>query len=99
VHKKLFVVAADLAPGALAESADVLLPSAGFAEESGTVFTQDHRLLRTRAVRPPLAGKTMFELVRDLSAGLDQKLRLSDPAACWTELGYLDKRFDVQKAS
>ncbi len=99
VHKKLFVVAADLAPGALAQSADVLLPSAGFAEESGTVFTHDHRLLRTRAVRPPLAGKTMFELVRDLSAALDQKPQLSDPAACWTELGYIDKRFDVQKAS
>jgi formate dehydrogenase major subunit len=99
LHKKLFVVAADLAPGMLAERADVLLPSAGLAEESGTVFSQDHRLLKTRAVRPPLGGRTMFELVQGLATALGHKPQLKDPAACWTELGDIDKRFDVQKAS
>jgi Uncharacterized anaerobic dehydrogenase len=99
MHKKLLVVAADLAPGALAERADVLLPSAGVSEESGTVFSQDHRLLKTMAVRPPVGGRSMFELVQGLAAALGHKPQLNDPAACWTELGDIDKRFDVQKAS
>jgi formate dehydrogenase major subunit len=99
LHKKLFVVAADLAPGALAERADVLLPAAGFAEESGTVFSQDHRLLKTRAVRSPMGGRTMFDLISSLYAALGHKAPLSDPAACWVELGYIDQRWKVQKAS
>ena len=71
------LVVADFVRSETAELADVVLPSAQWAEEDGTMTNLEGRVLRRRAVRPPPAGvRTDLAILTDLAA----RLRADRPA-------------------
>ena len=75
VQKRLdaldFLAVSDLFLSETAERADVVLPSAQWAEEEGTMTNLEGRvILRQRAMRPPAGGRTDV----DILCGLAQRL-------------------------
>nr|WP_216592866.1 molybdopterin oxidoreductase family protein [Verrucosispora sioxanthis] len=71
------LVVADFLLSETAALADVVLPTAQWAEEDGTMTNLEGRVLRRRALRPPPAGvRTDLEILAALSA----RLRGSTPA-------------------
>ncbi|MEU9841497.1 molybdopterin oxidoreductase family protein [Actinomadura sp. NPDC048032] len=82
------LVVADFVPSETARRADVVLPTAQWAEESGTMTNLEGRVLRRRrAVRPPGGVRTDLEIL----AALAERLRApgewsTDPRAVFGEL-------------
>ncbi|MEH1102680.1 molybdopterin oxidoreductase family protein [Micromonospora sp. CPCC 205561] len=65
------LVVADLLLSETAALADVVLPTAQWAEEDGTMTNLEGRVLRRRALRPPPPGvRTDLEILADLTARL-----------------------------
>jgi assimilatory nitrate reductase catalytic subunit len=65
------LVVADLVLSETAAMADVVLPTAQWAEESGTTTNLEGRvLLRRRALDPPVGVRTDLEILHGLAAGL-----------------------------
>ncbi|WFE51789.1 molybdopterin oxidoreductase family protein [Micromonospora sp. WMMD1155] len=65
------LVVADLLLSETAALADVVLPTAQWAEEDGTMTNLEGRVLRRRALRPPPAGvRTDLDIISDLAARL-----------------------------
>ncbi len=65
------LVVADLLLSETAALADVVLPTAQWAEEDGTMTNLEGRVLRRRALRPPPAGvRTDLAIISDLAARL-----------------------------
>ncbi|AIE84367.1 molybdopterin oxidoreductase family protein [Fimbriimonas ginsengisoli] len=69
--------------------ADVVLPTAQWAEEEGTMTNLEGRvLLRRKATEPPVGVKTDLEVIKLLSEGLGHGRFFSDePAKVFEELG------------
>ncbi|MEQ4302810.1 molybdopterin oxidoreductase family protein [Plantactinospora sp. B6F1] len=66
------LVVADFVLSETAEIADVVLPTAQWAEEDGTMTNLEGRVLRRRALRPPPPGvRTDLALLADLADRLD----------------------------
>ncbi|GGQ31684.1 assimilatory nitrate reductase catalytic subunit [Actinomadura coerulea] len=82
------LVVADFVPSETARLADVVLPSAQWAEESGTMTNLEGRVLRRRrAVRPPDGVRTDLEILAALAERLDAPGEWStDPRAVFGEL-------------
>jgi assimilatory nitrate reductase catalytic subunit len=82
------LVVADLVLSETAELADVVLPTAQWAEEDGTMTNLEGRVLRRRALRPPPPGvRTDLELIADLAARLGRGGHFTaDPGAVFAEL-------------
>ncbi|MGW4500476.1 molybdopterin oxidoreductase family protein [Micromonospora sp. NPDC004336] len=65
------LVVADFLPSETAALADVVLPTAQWAEEDGTMTNLEGRVLRRRALRPPPPGvRTDLEILADLTTRL-----------------------------
>jgi assimilatory nitrate reductase catalytic subunit len=82
------LVVADFVPSETARLADVVLPTAQWAEESGTMTNLEGRILRRRRVRrPPDGVRTDLEINSGLAAGLGRPTGFpADPAEVFTEL-------------
>jgi assimilatory nitrate reductase catalytic subunit len=82
------LVVADFVRSETAELAHVVLPTAQWAEEDGTMTNLEGRVLRRRAVRPPPAGvRTDLEVLAGLAARLGAGEAFSaDPSAVFDEL-------------
>lgn len=86
------LVVADLLLSETAALADVVLPTAQWAEEDGTMTNLEGRVLRRRALRPPPPGvRTDLAIIADLAERLDGAETAAarfptDPAAVFTEL-------------
>ncbi|MFG1871446.1 molybdopterin oxidoreductase family protein [Micromonospora arborensis] len=90
------LVVADLLLSETAALADVVLPTAQWAEEDGTMTNLEGRVLRRRALRPPPPGvRTDLAIIADLAARLapdaaaatDAAARFpADPATVFAEL-------------
>ncbi|MFC8849294.1 MULTISPECIES: molybdopterin oxidoreductase family protein [unclassified Micromonospora] len=82
------LVVADLVRSETAELADVVLPTAQWAEEDGTMTNLEGRVLRRRAVRTPPPGvRTDLAIIADLADRLGTKAGFSDdPAEVFAEL-------------
>ncbi|GIG89622.1 molybdopterin oxidoreductase [Plantactinospora endophytica] len=66
------LVVADFVRSETAEIADVVLPTAQWAEEDGTMTNLEGRVLRRRALRPPPPGvRTDLALLADLAERLE----------------------------
>ncbi|MFY1673268.1 molybdopterin oxidoreductase family protein [Plantactinospora sp. WMMB334] len=66
------LVVADFVRSETVELADVVLPTAQWAEEDGTMTNLEGRVLRRRALRPPPSGvRTDLALLADLADRLD----------------------------
>jgi assimilatory nitrate reductase catalytic subunit len=82
-----FLVVCDLVLSETAEIADVVLPAAQWAEETGTMTNLEGRvLLRRAALKPPPQVRTDLEILAELAARLGGKLS-ADPAEVFAELG------------
>ncbi|MBO0838960.1 MAG: molybdopterin-dependent oxidoreductase, partial [Actinobacteria bacterium] len=84
------LVVADALPSETARLADVVLPVAQWAEESGTTTSLEGRILRRRkAVAPPPGVRTDLEVIAALAAGLGRGAGEfpSGPDAVLAELG------------
>jgi assimilatory nitrate reductase catalytic subunit len=80
-------VVCDLVRSETAEIADVVLPSAQWAEETGTMTNLEGRiLLRPAAIAPHPGVRTDLEILAQLAARLGTKLS-DDPAEVFDELG------------
>jgi assimilatory nitrate reductase catalytic subunit len=82
-----FLVVCDLVRSETAEIADVVLPSAQWAEETGTMTNLEGRvLLRPAAIEPHPGVRTDLEILAELASRLGAKLS-ADPAEVFAELG------------
>ena len=92
IEKKLAaldcLVVADLFLSDTAELADVVLPSAQWAEEDGTMTNLEGRvILRRRAVQPPPGVRTDLEIIAGIAKALDCTAAFpSEPRAAFDEL-------------
>jgi assimilatory nitrate reductase catalytic subunit len=82
------LVVADFVLSETAELADVVLPTAQWAEEDGTMTNLEGRVLRRRALRAPPAGvRTDLAVLAELAHRLGHGGRFTaDPAAVFEEL-------------
>ncbi|TDE30047.1 molybdopterin oxidoreductase family protein [Actinomadura sp. 6K520] len=82
------LVVADFVPSETARRADVVLPAAQWAEESGTMTNLEGRVLRRRrAVPPPDGVRTDLEIIAALAGRLGAPGKWStDPAEVFGEL-------------
>ncbi|MGC5050010.1 molybdopterin oxidoreductase family protein [Micromonospora sp. DT48] len=83
------LVVADFLLSETAALADVVLPTAQWAEEDGTMTNLEGRVLRRRALRPPPPDvRTDLEILTALSARLRPSVRQSpdDPRSVFAEL-------------
>lgn len=70
-----FLVCQDLFINETARYADVILPSASFAEKDGTFTNTDRRVQRVRRVFAPLGeSRADWEIVSDIATRLEQRL-------------------------
>jgi assimilatory nitrate reductase catalytic subunit len=82
-----FLVVCDLVRSETAEIADVVLPSAQWAEETGTMTNLEGRVLfRPAAIAPHPGVRTDLEILAELASRLGGKLS-ADPAEVFAELG------------
>jgi assimilatory nitrate reductase catalytic subunit len=82
------LVVADLVLSETAALADVVLPTAQWAEEDGTMTNVEGRVLRRRALRPPPPGvRTDLDILADLTGRLGGPAFPVGPAATFEELG------------
>ena len=83
------LVVSDLVLSETAAIADVVLPTAQWAEESGTTTNLEGRvLLRRKAIDPPLGVRTDLEILHGLATRLGVESGFSpDPALVFEELG------------
>jgi assimilatory nitrate reductase catalytic subunit len=83
-----FLVVSDFVLSETAELADVVLPSAQWAEESGTMTNLEGRVLRRRqALRPPAGVRSDLEIISALATRLAAKSTWStEPAVVFDEL-------------
>ncbi|MQY26780.1 molybdopterin oxidoreductase family protein [Nocardia aurantia] len=82
-----FLVVSDIFRSETAEFADVVLPSAQWAEESGTLTNLEGRvILRNRAVPPPPEVRTDLEALSALADRLGHSGFHDDPAEVFAEL-------------
>jgi assimilatory nitrate reductase catalytic subunit len=83
-----FLVVSDFFLSETAERADVVLPSAQWAEEEGTMTNLEGRvILRERATPPPSGVRTDLEILAALAGGLGcGRFFPSDPAEIFEEL-------------
>jgi formate dehydrogenase major subunit len=85
LHKDLFVVLFDLSAGPLARRADVCLPTAALAEETGSVLSLEGAGLYTRAACSPPGGKTMLEAFSALASHFEGLKPCSNREDVWRE--------------
>jgi assimilatory nitrate reductase catalytic subunit len=88
LHSLDLLVVADLVLSETAALADVVLPTAQWAEEDGTMTNLEGRVLRRRALRPPPPGvRTDLATIAGLATLLGHGERFTaDPAATFDEL-------------
>nr|WP_307872690.1 molybdopterin oxidoreductase family protein [Actinoplanes ovalisporus] len=81
-----FLVVSDIFASETAELADVVLPTAQWAEEEGTMTNLEGRVIRRkRALAPPPEVRTDLEMLADLSRRLG-RAESSDPRTVFEEL-------------
>lgn len=81
-----FLMVQDLFLTPTAESADVVLPAASFAETSGTVINAERRVQRIHAAMAPLSGKSGIQILQDLARLWGADFGSADPVALWDEM-------------
>ncbi|MBL4907130.1 MAG: molybdopterin-dependent oxidoreductase, partial [Sneathiella sp.] len=83
--KMLVVQASHWAP--VMEHADIVLPGASFAEESGTVLNNEGRLQRLRKIREPYNGsRRNLEILGQVVARFGKKIGPTDPSHIFSEI-------------
>ncbi len=97
-----FIVCIDIFMNETGEMADVILPSASFAEKDGTFTNSDRRVQRVRQAIPPVgASRTDWQIICDLAVRMEALLGMSQsagfvynhPGEIWEEMRQLTPDF------
>ncbi len=82
-----FLVVQDLFMTETAKLADVVLPSACFAEKEGTFTNSERRVQRVRkAVEPPGAARPDWEITCDIATRMGYEMKYDGPEAIMAEI-------------
>ncbi len=82
-----FLVVQDIFLTETAQLADVVLPSACFAEEDGTFSNTDRRVQRVRkAVEPPGEARPDWEIICEIAAGMGYQMKYPSAEAVFEEI-------------
>ncbi len=85
-----FLVVQDIFMTETAQLADVVLPSACFAEKNGTFSNTERKVQRVRkAVNPPGEAKDDLSIIMDLSGRLGYQMNYNSPEEVLIEFGQL----------
>ncbi len=84
-----FLVVQELFLTETAEFADVILPGASFAETDGTFTNTERRVQRVRKAIKPLAGKSEWEIICDVSTRMGYPMSYDSPKEIWDEMASL----------
>jgi formate dehydrogenase major subunit len=89
-----FLVVQDIFPTETSALADVILPSASFAEKEGTFSATDRRVQRVRkAIEPPGEARADFEIIADLSKRMGYDMGEVTPASIMDEVAGLTPHY------
>lgn len=87
LEKLEFLVVQDIFLSETAEYADVVLPSACFAEKDGTFTNTERRVQRVRkAVEPPGQARADWEIICDLAARMGYPMSYGSPEEIFEEM-------------
>jgi predicted molibdopterin-dependent oxidoreductase YjgC len=82
------LVASSLVPTETTALAHVVLPALGFAEKEGSFTNFQGRIQKIhRALPPPVASRSLSQVLRDLARNLGRDLGAIDPEGVWAALG------------
>jgi predicted molibdopterin-dependent oxidoreductase YjgC len=85
-----FLVVQDIFLTETAQMADVVLPSACFAEKDGTFTNTERRVQRVRkGVEPPGQARTDWEIITDLAAHMGYEMQYRSAEEIFAEFGEL----------
>lgn len=84
-----FLVVQELFLTETAEYADVILPSASFAETDGTFSSTERRVQRVRQAIKPVPGQCNWQTIMAMSAAMGFPQTYSTPEDIWNEMASL----------
>jgi len=84
-----FLLVMDIFPTSSTAPAHVVLPAASFAESEGTYTNSERRVQRVRRAIAPLAGRTNWEIIQELSSRLGYPLRYTSAEEIFNEMASL----------
>ena len=84
-----FLLVMDIFPTSSSASAHVVLPAASFAETEGTFTNSERRVQRVRRAIAPLAGRTNWEIIQELSSRLGYPLSYTSAEEIFNEMASL----------
>jgi len=93
LSKLEFLVVQDMFLSEATAYADVVLPAASFAETDGTFTNTRRRVQRVRKAIEPLAGKTNWQVLADLSARMGYPMHYLNPEQIYAEMTSLAPLF------
>ncbi|PKQ27837.1 MAG: formate dehydrogenase subunit alpha [Candidatus Anoxymicrobium japonicum] len=89
-----FLVVQDIFLTETARRADVVLPSASFAEKDGTFTTTDRRVQMVRkAVEPPGEAKTDYEIIGEISKRMGYEMATIEASGVMDEIANLTPQY------
>ena len=88
-----FFMAIDIFPTPTTNLAHLVLPAASFAEVDGTFTNSERRVQRVRRAIAPLAGKTNWQILQELSSLLDYPMHYESAEAIYAEMAALSPAF------
>lgn len=84
-----FFMAIDIFPTPTTALADLVLPAASFAEVDGTFTNSERRVQRVRKAVEPLAGKTNWQIIQELSGLLGYPMHYQSSEEIFNEMAAL----------
>ncbi len=88
------LVVQDIFMSDTAQYADVILPSACFAEKDGTFTNIERRVQRVKkSVEPPGKAKADWSIISELSNSMGYSMNYSSPEAVWEEIRKVSPNF------
>lgn len=88
-----FFMAIDIFPTPSTALAHLVLPAASFAEVEGTFTNSERRVQRVRRAIDPVAGKTNWQIIQELSTLLEYPMHYESAAEIFDEMARLTPSF------
>jgi len=88
-----FFMAIDIFPTPTTAVAHLVLPAASFVEVDGTFTNSERRVQRVRKVIDPMAGKTNWQIIQELSTLLDYPMHYESAEEIFNEMASLTPSF------
>jgi predicted molibdopterin-dependent oxidoreductase YjgC len=84
-----FLMVMDIFPTPTTDLAHLVLPATSFAESDGTFSSSERRVQRVRPAIPPIAGKTNWEVIQELSTRMGYPMNYRSGEEIFDEMASL----------